>query len=223
MLLLKNESHQFSLFENLLETESEQIIDINGLYEIIKYGYIKDKIEILRKTKNEQDYKNLKKYSIPAVTLSGIFSKREGPGLLKHSGLIQIDLDNVKNFDLLYHNICDDKYTYLAFKSPGGKGIKVVVKIKRSEKTHSESFSSLQKYYKDKFDIALDPACRDLPRCMLLSYDPNIYCNPLSLIFEKIFIAPIRKEKKNVMEFESQNLKFLIPMMSVPYQCLQHS
>ncbi|MFD1315231.1 BT4734/BF3469 family protein [Namhaeicola litoreus] len=208
MTLLTNTAYRFSLYKNLMSTNKPEMeVDINQLYEIIKYGYVKDVIEKLRKPLEKKTYNNIKKGSLSAVTLSGVFNERKRVGLQQHSGLIQIDLDKVVNYDHLFSCICKDNYTYMAFKSPGGKGIKIIVKINPSEETHLSQFWALQKYYKDYFQIELDPSCKDVSRAMLLSYDPNIYCNPASDVFEVLGEEPSKKStrlKKNSAEIQKQ-------------------
>lgn len=188
MLKLINAAYKISLYKNLYSVDKPEFdIDINELYETIKFGYLKNEIEAIRKTNNNKErYNNLKRSTIPTVTLSGLFGYRNTAGLLKHSGLIQIDIDKIEYFDKVFSEICKDAYTYVAFKSPGGKGIKVIVKINPSAETHLGQFFALETYYKASFDIDIDSACKDLARTMLLSYDPNIYCNPHSSIFEII-------------------------------------
>jgi hypothetical protein len=179
---LINTNFRFSLFPKLYLTAPTLEIDINGLIEIIKYGYLITEIEDLRNTKSIEEYKEIKK-ELPAVTISGIFTSRNSEGIIKHSGLIQIDIDNVPDYNILFEQLCNDAYTYLCFRSPGGKGIKIIVKIFQSINTHLFQFNSLENYYKQKYGVEIDPMCNDIPRLMLLSYDPNIFCNPYSKLY----------------------------------------
>jgi hypothetical protein len=184
---LINTNFRFSLFPNLYNTKPISEIDINALIEIIKYGYLSTEVEDLRKTISVDDYKEIKK-QLPAVTVSGLFKVRNLEGLVKHSGLIQIDIDKVADYDNLFNKLCNDTYTYLCFKSPGGKGIKIIVKIFQSINTHAFQANSLVSYYKEKYDIEIDSQCKDIPRLMLLSYDPDIFCNPYSKIYAEQLI-----------------------------------
>ena len=125
-----NSDFEFSLYPNLFTvTEPVDKIDVNQLFEIIKYGYIKDVIVRLRNASSKKQYSSLKRSEIPCVTLSGIFKHRSLKGFINHSGLVQIDLDNVDDIIKVFTELCEDEYTYLCFLSPGGKGLKAVVKI----------------------------------------------------------------------------------------------
>lgn len=61
----------FSLYPNLITVDKASFyIDINQLIEVVKYGYIKDIIKILRESISKEEYNLIKKESIPCVTLS---------------------------------------------------------------------------------------------------------------------------------------------------------
>jgi hypothetical protein len=184
-----NSGYVFSLYPNLLKADKPTSnIDINQLIEIIKFGYIKDIITTLRGPIPKEEYAQIKKDSVPCVTLSGVFTHRDSKNLVNHSGLMQVDIDKVENFELLFNKLCQDDYIYICFRSPGGKGIKSIVKINPSPETHKSQFKALEVYFKSKFGIAIDSLCKDLARAMLLSYDPDIYCNPFSKVFEEMYI-----------------------------------
>lgn len=208
MLKLINSKYQFSYYKNLYTSKnSKHVLNINEIIEIIKYGYLKKVITKLRLVQEKETYNKIKVSEIPAVTLSGVFSQRNSKGLQKHSGLIQIDIDQLDSYQEVLEKIIADSYTYVAFKSPGGRGIKVIVKINPDVSTHLEQFYALEQYYKDKFDVVIDPSCKDVARCLLLSYDPNLYCNPFSDVFEECYM-PVRNEiKKEVQNYTEVNLK----------------
>lgn len=207
MLILINSKYKFSFYKNLCSVNTLMTsININDLIEIIKFGYLKNEIEKLRSTQNKEVYRKIKVSALPAVTVSGIFSQRNNKCVKKHSGLIQIDIDRLKNYEEVLTKILSDNYTYVAFKSPGGKGIKVIVKINPDVSTHLEQFYALEAYYKKEFNIEIDPSCKDIARCLLLSYDPNIFCNPFSDVFEECFILEKKEVKKDFLSYSKVNL-----------------
>jgi hypothetical protein len=190
---LINSQYRFSFYKNLFSVkEPDGQFNINDLIEAIKYGYLKREIIQLRKSKGEE-YKHAK-MQLPAITTSGIFSNRNSEGLIKHTGLMQIDIDDVEVYDSLFKSISKNPYTYICFKSPGGKGIKVVIKIKASIDTHLQQFYALERYFKKEYNIIIDPLCKDVSRCMLLSFDPDLYCNPFSDIFEEVYTPPKKEQ-----------------------------
>ncbi|MBL7471380.1 BT4734/BF3469 family protein [Robertkochia sediminum] len=160
-------------------------MDITSLVQIIKNGKFKEVISRLRNTKDKKARNTIKTSNIPAVTLSGIFSERRGTGLICHSGLMQIDIDDLSDYFEAFRKLKADPYTYVCFRSPGGEGIKAIVKILPSDSSHREQFLALEGYYRDTHNITIDPSCKDITRCMLLSYDPDIYVNERAQVFTK--------------------------------------
>lgn len=207
---LINSDFVFSLYPNLLTVDYPvKDIDINQLYEAIKYGYIRDTIEALRGEIDKEEYDLIKKTEIPCVTLSGQFNYRNSDGLIRHSGLIQIDIDKVGNYDILFHQLLQDDYMYMCFKSPGGRGIKGIIKINPYVETHLSQFYALEKYFSEKFGIPIDSQCKDVTRCLLLSFDPDIYCNPHALKFEGLhnpvkYTSSLLHEKFQVSDSDSK-------------------
>ena len=204
---LTNSEYHFSYYENLFSSKAPlRELDINELIEVIKYGYIKGSIGLLRASDTKKEYNKIKRSKLPLVTLSGIFTERNNKGLQDHSGLIQIDIDHVENYDDTFKNLILDEFTYVAFKSPGGKGIKVIVKINPDVSTHLEQFYALEEYYKKEFNVAIDPSCKDVARCLLLSYDPNIFCNPFSDVFKECFISEPKEVKYTTNDLPKTNV-----------------
>lgn len=221
---LTNSEFTFSYYNNLMSAKApDDEFDINQLIEVIKYGYLKENIEILRKTKDE----GIKKYKLPSVTVSGTFSERNKNNLQEHSGLIQIDIDDVIDFKEQFDKLIKDPYTYVAFKSPSGNGIKLIVKINPSIDTHLEQFLALEKYYLEEYGIEIDKACKDIARCMLLSYDPDLYCNPFAEVYAECFMpekeeVTIQKVPINyTFKFDSSNDRDLIEKLTYEIECNQ--
>ncbi len=171
-------------------------MNINDLIECIKYGYLKEDIEQLRSLEGD-DYREYKK-RLPGVTTSGIFERRKDDALETHSGLIQVDIDHVPRYSALFKKLCKDPFIYVCFRSPGGHGIKAIVKIFASAESHANQFRALSTYFKTKYKIEIDQNCKNVSRCMLLSYDPDIYCNPFSDRFEKSELPEIKPTDKVV-------------------------
>ena len=152
--------------------------------ERIKNGASKDKINQLRKL-SEIEY-NKQKSTLPGVCFNGTFSYRSIAGLIQHSGLIVLDFDKFKTIQETIdfkNSICDDQYIYSAWISPSGKGIKALIKIPAISENHKEYFKSLKEYYRHE---NWDDSGSDVSRFCFESYDPEIYINDKSNIWDKI-------------------------------------
>jgi len=203
-----NSAYRFSLYRNLTYFNQPDVaIDINQLYEIIKEGYLEKEIITLRKVcSNEEICDKILRGHIPAVTLSGIFGARNVSGLIKHSGLIHMELPVTEHHETFFSEMCKDVYTYLAYRNPLGNGLKVVVKIRESAETHLDQFLALETYYKTKFGIEPVPDSKEVSHTMLLSHDPGIYCNPDAKVFHEVFEAQ-KPEMKLSYKAEENKLK----------------
>jgi hypothetical protein len=95
------------------------------------------------------------------------------------------------------YQICQDPHTYACFISPGGKGVKVIVQIGNviemnndevvSVSTIMDSMSNIVNiyrntfteviapYYRENFDVELDPSGKNVNRICYMSYDPYMY------------------------------------------------
>lgn len=186
MSKLLEESSRFSLYKNLYSVKPDLDINTNELYEIIKFGFLRKEIKALRRNSDKETRSDMKKSILPVVTLSGQFEERNEAGLKQHSGLLQIDFEAAENYETLFSKISADEYTYMAFRSSEGDKIHVVVKINNSIETHQSQFYALKEYYQNTFSITIKTPFREICRAMLLSFDPDIYCNRNSKIFKAL-------------------------------------
>ena len=172
-----------SYFNKLAFIRPSKNIEIGRILTAIHEGKFADKIHHLRTLKNPSDVSRFKKSSLPYFTVSGIFKTRENSGLLKHSGLIQIDIDHVNDVSQLKNKLVNDSYVYSCFLSPTGTGIKCIIKIDGAK--HSESFKGLETYFKSTYNVEIDRSCSDVSRPFFVSDDANLHFNPDSNIFSQ--------------------------------------
>lgn len=168
-----------TIFRNAKAVTEPYIITIDKIVQRIKAGRSKMLIDQLRNCIDDKERKRIKT-QLPSICFSGTFSKREDKSLIEHSGLIAIDFDHLgTRLQELRDRLIKDKYTFILFVSPSGDGLKLVVKIPASVKTHEKSGMALTDYYKDeKLDEFLD-----VSRVCFESYDPDIFYNPESDVF----------------------------------------
>jgi len=163
----------YSNIKSVIETEPKDIDEILGG---IKSGFYKDIVERVRAEKDKAKRDELKKKA-PNFTASGLFTKRTDEGLKQHSGFIAIDIDDVEELETTFKLLCNDDYTYACFKSIGGYGLCVLIQI--DGKQHRDSFESLKAYFYNKYSIIIDPSCGNLSRARFISYDSDLFHNPL--------------------------------------------
>lgn len=155
-------------------------ITIKDLYKVITGTRYKENTEILRSIEKPLEARNFKSERLEYVTISGTFKKRADASLIKHSGLMVIDIDHVDNVDELKGKLIADKLftTVLLFRSPGGKGLKWVIAIDLNVCDHLAWFNAVTAYLQNTYQLTADKSGKDISRACYLPYDPDAYINP---------------------------------------------
>lgn len=173
-----------SFYKNIEDTISQVTVSIDQYLNSIKKGKYRQAIELLRAAATKKEATAIKK-TLPNITASGTFSKRVDACLIKHSGLKQIDFDHDKNPEIdpvkAKEQLSKDRYTFAAFISPTGKGVKLLVLIDPGQ--DKDVYPHLEAYYKTKYGLELDTSCSNVSRAMFVSFDENLYYNPASETF----------------------------------------
>lgn len=179
----KLNEYEISFYKNVRDKKGCKV----NLYEVIKdikKGKYKKEIDVLRKEKDKK-VRNQLKSNLPAFTVSGVFesNKRKAEFVTTYTGLIQIDFDDVSNLDDTLTLLKADTYTYIAFLSPSGTGIKLIIRVPVIKRNHLSVFESLSEYYKNTFNLMLDKSCKDISRLFFISYDENLFINEKSKVY----------------------------------------
>jgi putative DNA primase/helicase len=186
----------FKDFNKIRNTSLEQII-ID-----IREGKYKDKIEPIRRLQKEgknSDVKELKKHLL-AFTPSGVFkSKRTTKTISEYSGLVILDIDNLSTEELkrIIPIIHLAFYTYAAFISPRGNGIKIIVPVNTSKEHHKVAYKQVAQYYEQALNIEIDTSGSDISRLCFVSFDPNCYFNKSAEKYEVIIKTKSVKSLNN--------------------------
>ena len=178
-------TYNITIFQNIKETSTPFYRDVRVILDRIRDGATKDLVKKIRLEKRKLERNELKK-SLPAICFSGTFNKRADTAIIEHSGLICLDFDGYnKQKELLQdkENLSKNKYVYSVFISPSGNGLKVLVKIPADADNHTNYFNSLEKYFNSPF---FDKTSKNLSRVCYESYDPLIYVNENSSIWDTI-------------------------------------
>jgi VirE N-terminal domain/AAA domain/Primase C terminal 1 (PriCT-1) len=173
---------EVSYFTNI-HSKQNSIYTIQQVIDVIRNENFKNEIDRIR---NEQDKKKrdgLKKM-LPAITVSAIFNgQRLKDNFVSHSGLMQIDLDNLEDLNFTREQVINDEFSFAVFNSPSNMGLKILVKIPANIQLHEKHFLHLEKYYLLNYGISIDKSCKDITRLMFLTADKSIYVNENSKEF----------------------------------------
>ncbi|QGH72860.1 MAG: VirE protein [Podoviridae sp. ctrTa16] len=174
-----------TIFKNIRDTSAPFFRNVSVVIERIREGASKELVKAIRNEKKKNERNELKK-SLPAICFSGTFNRREDNALIEHSGIICLDFDGYdKQREMLQdkENLSRNKYVYSVFISPSGNGLKVLVKIPPDAEQHKNYFNSLEKYFNSPY---FDKTSKNLSRVCYESYDPLIYVNENSSVWDTI-------------------------------------
>lgn len=191
----KDDIHSVSTFRGVVPKVLKNISIVQILDEI-RTGSFKDKVEQCRKLldeNNEEEYQKQKK-KLPGFTPSGSFNgKRQSEALQKYSKLIILDIDKLSKDEALRIRDSAGKldYTYAAFISPSARGVKIIVAVSNASEQHTDSYNKLKDWYNEQLTVKIDLSGKDINRLCFYSYDPDLYFNPNSKIFDHNLQLPI--------------------------------
>lgn len=177
-------------FRNIRSTNTPYYISIEKSYERIRQGYSKDLIERIRK-ETDKEKRNALKANLPSICFGGEFSQRSKEGLIKSSGYMVADYDDIKSkdeFKNIWNDLKNNPYTFLIFKSPSfgiSYGLKAVIKI--PEDIDHKKYTEIFKAFSNEFPSDYwDSSNSDISRVCYESYDPNLYLNKDAKVYDPV-------------------------------------
>ena len=176
---------EITIFKDIKDTAQPFYRDVGIILTRIKKGASQEVVRAIRSEKDKEKRNQLKQ-SLPAICFSGKFTKRNDASITEHSGLICLDFDGYENDKLLLEEkekLTKDRYVYSVFISPSGLGLKVLIKIPAEVDTHKQFFNSLQHHFDSPY---FDETCKNVSRVCYESYDPLIFINEQSSVFNQI-------------------------------------
>lgn len=200
-----------SIYKNFKKAGAD--ISIEEVIKRIKNGDYQEDIKAIRYALHKEDntLADEIKSKLFAFTTSGTFGKsRIKEELVTYSKLICLDFDKLSHPEveetLAKINQC--KYTYVAFKSPSGMGIKVIVKVNSDINSHELVYEQVAEHYKSITGIDYDNKCKDITRLCFFSFDEDIFVNNDSETFVYVPTPIIEKPEYNpkVIHVNSENV-----------------
>lgn len=144
---------------------------------------------------DKKEYDKVKATLLPACTPSAIFGERRMIGYeLEKTGIIIIDIDHIDDVEKCKKDVMRLPYVFFSSLSVSGAGVFCGVYYNK-ENDIQETFLALQKDFQE-IGYYIDPACKDITRCRIASYDSNLLLkNPEAEI--KMYDKVIKLEKKD--------------------------
>ena len=149
---------------------------------MVRSTWLEPQTSALRAIADKASARGYKGQQLPYVTFSGVFSYCSDACLVRQSRLLCIDLDGVEDVDGLKQRLIADGhfFTVLAFRSPGGNGLKWVIVIDLTKADHKTWFHAVRNYLLANYGDSLTPKmvdsqCQNVSRACFLCYDPQAY------------------------------------------------
>ena len=173
----------FKNFNEVVETK-----DFLKILDDIKNGVYRHAITYLRKSlaDNKTEAAERAKKSLPAFTPSATFKDgRKMEFLTKYNPLVVLDIDKItpEKMSESKKKLQEDQFVFSFFTSPSGNGLKVFIKIDGTKENHKDNFIKTQEYFEKLLDLEIDKSGKDITRLCFFSYDPEIYVNEASIVF----------------------------------------
>jgi len=187
-----------SQFENC--TTSHPIGEINILQWLLKKP---DCIPIIKEicATSDKVVSDMFKKKLPCITCSGTFyPTRKKENLVKHSGVICIDIDGkdnpeITNMTHLKKQISKLPYVLYAGLSVSGKGLFCLIPIAYPEE-HLGHFLAIEDDFR-AMRIKIDSSCSDITRLRICSYDPRPFLNLNATVYGKTRATPVAQVPRN--------------------------
>lgn len=191
-----------SIFQNYVHLVEHKALII--ITKQIQEGKYKEQVEAIRKLIAEGQEKEADKLKnkLFAFTPSGTFENgRKAELLTQYSGYVILDLDKLNPTQLqdAQKLVALAPYTFAAFVSPSGNGLKILVPVNSTAEHHKLAFQQVADYYEQALQIVVDPSGKDVSRLCFMSYDPdcfrNINAEPFNVNIESTTAEPPKKEQ----------------------------
>ena len=184
-----------SSFQNYNSTEPYDI----KLHTFLTSKKYADVIEQIRSLEDKKERDKLKA-TLPAITPSGTFKVRNQDNIIKHSGLVQFDIDytgneHIDNFEDIIYEVAKLPYVAYCGYSASGRGFWGLIPIAYPEK-HKLHLQALKEIFLS-FGIKMDTAPSNIASLRGYSFDDKAYFNHAAETFTYIVEQPVYKIKKS--------------------------
>lgn len=170
-----------TIFTSLYRPDNGQVVDaISVLRRIGNSDKLRQQVEFLRAS--EKDKQSKLKTALPVILWSGAYTRREESGIMEYSGLAVFDFDKVEDIAALKEDVCALPYTFAAFISPSGNGLKVLFRFPLELRDYRDYYFAALDYLAQ---YNPDRATSDPCRACFASYDNDIYINENAELWDK--------------------------------------
>lgn len=183
---------QLTQYANAKSPQVQQVATLESVLQIIKNG--DENLTLIRSArefgKGNPKYDAIKTTLLPTYRFNFLFDgSASNDNITTATGLIYLDADKL-------YEIPDNPYILASWKSLSDTGFGILAKVNNmTQANYKDVYNQLS----ELIGITSDAGARKATQQTILSYDPNLYYNPDSLVFhfqDKVSHAPILEKKE---------------------------
>ena len=147
----------------------------------VRDGKWRDSVSRVRSLPPDSAEQRSAKLALPFTTWAGEFRRRENLGLVRHSGQIGVDLDNLGDAGAVavLQSAVADRFCLAAFRSTRGEGVRLLFRIPPcSPENHTAAFEQVAAHVRSIYQRELDTSGKDVARASFVSFDNGLWFNP---------------------------------------------
>ena len=160
MVQIKSESDRLDYPVSIVKGNKKKILKIASIRDVLNMMVLdKDIIEHtnkIRSTKGEEQKKL--KNDTDAFLVGEFAPTREDANIKKYPPLMAFDIDKIphqQEYKSIFESLQECEFTFLAFPSVRGKGIRFIVCHDAPQSDHRQAYHQIAKHYADHLNIAL--------------------------------------------------------------------
>lgn len=167
----------------------------------IRSGTWRKQVEEIRSFDRAGDQQSAQKAKkrLPCFLFAGVFSYAEDNGLVSHSGLAVLDVDNLDSGKLseVRAQASHQPWVAATFTSPRGRGLKVLCRIGEQDcESHRRTVDALRAHCSSVFGTEIDHGA-DVSRKCFVSFDSELDLRPDSAIWSPSGFCDFTQEHRN--------------------------
>ena len=172
---------EMSFFKKpITNKKPERTVTLFQVYQAIRSNYYKAVTDELRAIIDKDKQREFKGENLDYITPSGVFSYCSDQSLIRHSGVLCMDLDVLEDVEDVKQKLLNDNGfdTLLLFRSPRGFGLKWMIAIDLDRCDHRMWFKAVRNYLMITYgltDKQVDKSCGNVSKACFLSYDPDVF------------------------------------------------
>lgn len=150
---------------------------VEDVFKYVRNEDAKLSTETLRDIKDKKERQEFKAKNFKYITTSALMEKRTKDGLIRHSNILCIDIDDLPMCMVysLRDLLTSDQTLGAVFImiSPSGKGLKLFILINTERWSHLDWFNAISNYIKETYQIDIDASGKDVGRACYLGHDAS--------------------------------------------------